>query len=54
MEQKFHDRSITFETIDENGIATKHIYDLSGGLDKIDESREFHSDCLFHWNQLNN
>ncbi len=33
--KKFHDRSITFETIDEKGISQKHTYDLSGGLEKL-------------------
>lgn len=33
--KKFHDRSITITTTDENGISQKHIYDLSGGVDKL-------------------
>lgn len=33
--RKFHDRSITITTTDEKGLSQKHIYDLSGGIDKL-------------------
>ncbi len=45
--RNFHDRSVIFSCVDEEGIEIKYIYDLSGGIDYLmDESKNSVLHCF--------
>jgi hypothetical protein len=35
MAKDFHDRTVTVKTVDQSGVESNHIYDLTGGIDKL-------------------